>query len=379
MVNRWFVFPVKEALTHRIFGLDLLRSIAIILVVLTHSHFEYIKDLTLIPLPDGVDLFFVLSGYLVGMSLIKTAKQNQGFNLPLVLNFLQRRWFRTLPNYFLFLLINILLIYFGIIKGVLNKYLVTFFVFFQNFHKPYDFLFWESWSLSLEEWFYLLFPFTVLCLARLTRFKMKSGFLFAILVFLASPLIYRVIQFQHNPFLDFDLYFRKLVLTRLDTIGFGLAGAYAHCYYPKFWGKSKNGFFILGLGLLMFLITSGIQNSFFLKTLYFSLMGLSILFLLPKLESFKSENIPLKPFRFLSNISYAMYLVHMPLIQITFRLFNFSNAFYAYCSYFLFWIVLLILSYFVYKVYERPLMNLRERDRTKALILKISSLFSGTK
>jgi len=361
---------MKGEITNRIFGLDVLRSVAIIIVVIAHSDFKYIKDIPLIPLPDGVDLFFVLSGYLIGTIIIKMAEQNQKFDLLVALNFLQRRWFRTLPNYFLFLLINIILIYFGLIKGFLNKYLVTDFVFFQNFHKPYDFLFWESWSLSIEEWFYLAFPLTLLLLFIITKHKIKTKniILTTIIIFLVFPLVYRIIQFQSSPSLDFDLYFRKLVLTRLDTIGFGVMGAYIHWYYDDFWKKSKNIFFIFGFALLIFFITAAINNMLFLKTFYYSLIGLSICLLLPKLESLKDENIPLKPFQFISKISYSMYLIHMPLIQITSKVFLFSNKYEAILIYLTFWILLLLLANFVYRFYERPLMNIRDNIRIRRTV-----------
>src|ERR1700739_504422 len=147
---------------NRIYGLDVLRTLAVCIVVYEHGNF--ILDLaspTLasIKIIDGVDLFFVISGFLIGGILLRGITKTETIKFSFVKKFLVRRWFRTLPNYFLFLCINVLLIAIGISNGYLNRYLITFFVFMQNFIKPYDFLFWESWSLSVEEWFYLLFPF----------------------------------------------------------------------------------------------------------------------------------------------------------------------------------------------------------------------------
>ena len=285
---------MNAVLTNRVFGLDILRTVAIIIVVISHSSINLIEEHGLVYLPDGVDLFFVLSGYLIGKILITTAQQTGGFNISATLNFIQRRWFRTLPNYFLFLIINIILIYFGSIQGTLNKYLVTFFVFFQNFSKPYDFLFWESWSLSIEEWFYLSFPLLLMLMFQITKFKrkVKLVFIFSILVFLICPLLYRI-GFT-NKSLDYDLYCRKLVLTRLDTIGFGLLGAYFKTYYSSTWLKYKNQAFFAGLVLLFLLLSSSSTNHFFKWTFYYTIMGAGILFLLPKLESLTIEKIPLK-------------------------------------------------------------------------------------
>lgn len=361
---------MNEKPISRIFGLDLLRSLAIILVVMEHSRI-LISQHTLfpfIPLPDGVDLFFVLSGFLVGTILIKTTTQSRKFDLEVAFGFLKRRWFRTLPNYFLFLLINILLIYFGLINGYLNKYLVTFFVFMQNFYKPYDFLFWESWSLSVEEWFYLGFPLIMIIIFKVSKYRVKAKqvILSTILLFLVFPLVYRL--YQAGLHIDFDLYFRKLVLTRIDTIGFGLLGAYIHWYHKRFWESRKNLFFILGIALLALLVATNNQPPYFVKTFFYSCIGFAILLTLPKLQSIKEEKIPLKPFRFISKISYSMYLVHLPLLQVISKTINFSGKFESVVIYLLFWLLTIVLSYIVYKIYENPIMNLRDRSIRKSTI-----------
>ena len=72
---------MKEKITNRIFGLDILRSLAIIIVVISHSNFNYISNIHILPLPDGVDLFFVLSGFLIGTIIIKIIEQ-QAYNNP---------------------------------------------------------------------------------------------------------------------------------------------------------------------------------------------------------------------------------------------------------------------------------------------------------
>lgn len=355
---------VEKGDTKRIFGLDVLRSFAIIIVVIVHSDIKYIKDFFNFPLPDGVDLFFVLSGYLIGKIIIQIIEEHQKFDLSLAFNFLRRRWFRTLPNYFLFLLINIVLINLDLIKGFLNKYLITFFVFFQNFYKPYDFLFWESWSLSVEEWFYLSFSVILALLSGLLlsyKVSIKKILLIIILLFIIFPLIFRLIQFYYNPILNFDLYYRKLVLTRMDTIGFGLLGAYLYHYYKRHWNKSRNILSAIGIILLAFLTVNNMGDGFILKTFYFSLTGLSILLLLPKLESMKEEKISYRPFRFISKISFSMYLLHIPLIQIISNRFPVNNLFDAAFQYSIFWILLIILSYLIYRFYEKPLMDLRDR------------------
>src|ERR1043165_8912860 len=85
----------------RIFGLDILRAFAILSVVWVHGGEllppavqRYYRLLS----PDGVSVFFVLSGYLIGGILIRTLAQ-EGAGVRTLWRFWARRWLRTLPNY----------------------------------------------------------------------------------------------------------------------------------------------------------------------------------------------------------------------------------------------------------------------------------------
>src|SRR5690349_15328487 len=120
----------------RVFGLDVMRALAIMLVVLRHSEYmlwEHWPRFPWIPFIDGVDLFFVLSGYLVGGILLRYATTGAP-SARRLLDFWQRRWLRTLPNYYLFLLVNIVLLYFGLSRGQLNYSALYYFFFLQNLY-----------------------------------------------------------------------------------------------------------------------------------------------------------------------------------------------------------------------------------------------------
>ena len=103
----------------------------------------------------GVDLFFVLSGFLIGKIILKQLEKRKttfkdfGY-------FWFRRWFRTLPNYYLVLTINILLYF--LFYGNIVPSVWRFFVFLQNFSEGQIDFFTESWSLSIEEFSYVLGP-----------------------------------------------------------------------------------------------------------------------------------------------------------------------------------------------------------------------------
>jgi peptidoglycan/LPS O-acetylase OafA/YrhL len=84
----------------RNFGLDVLRAAAIMMVLLSHMA----GALNLFGI-YGVELFFVLSGFLIGDILIQTAARLNRFAFEDLTEFWKRRWFRTLPNYYLFLVL----------------------------------------------------------------------------------------------------------------------------------------------------------------------------------------------------------------------------------------------------------------------------------
>ena len=104
--------PFKITISpNRIYGLDILRAAAILFVVLLHGCFitpDRISEKVGIFLLDGVSIFFVLSRFLIGGILIKIlAKEKPNFTT--LFGFWKRRWYRTLPNYYLLLFIHIMI------------------------------------------------------------------------------------------------------------------------------------------------------------------------------------------------------------------------------------------------------------------------------
>ena len=128
----------------RIFGLDIVRAAAIFFVL--HIHAGNFVPKQVAPFYnkffyDGVGVFFVLSGFLIGGILIKQVEKYK-FNFKSLLYFWVKRWSRTLPNYFLFLVILLMIEYFtvknngypytnsmNITTGAINKYGDNFFLF----------------------------------------------------------------------------------------------------------------------------------------------------------------------------------------------------------------------------------------------------------
>jgi len=231
---------------NRLFGLDLLRAIAILIVLLGHGDLILRQNFPNFPvfwIIDGVDIFFVLSGYLIGNILIKSFIKYDDTSIPVsaITHFWKRRWFRTLPPYFLVLIISLIICYimYGNFHGFSYKYIF----FIQNLKNPHPDFFAVAWSLAVEEWFYLLFPSLVFILKLVfPKLKLKKILLIAILIFIILPIFYKIkkasfFAFGEHPDYVWDSFFRKIVLTRLDTIVFGVLGAYINYFYSSFWRK----------------------------------------------------------------------------------------------------------------------------------------------
>jgi peptidoglycan/LPS O-acetylase OafA/YrhL len=346
---------------NRVFGLDVMRCLGMFFVLILHSQPLLSKNFNvsfLSVIPDGVELFFVLSGYLIGRLIIRDFVDSEQLTVKTVINFLQRRLFRTIPNYYLFLIINILLITIGWIPGTLNKYLITYPVFLQNFHKPYDFLFWESWSLSVEEWFYFLLPNVVLFFSVFNNRRIK--FLSIILLFIVVPSIIRIICYSE--YLDFDLFFRKLVIMRLDACIYGVLIAFLmNQYYSVFKNQIVN-IILLIMGIILFFgLNRILDNDFFQKTLYFNLQGIALMFCIPFLVHWKINSFQIKIIiSHLSLMSYAVYLIHLPILNVLNYFLPPIENYQMIFVYLIYFIITFLLGHIVLIYYEKPLMEVRE-------------------
>ena len=185
----------------------------------------------------------------------------------------------------------------------------------------------------------------------------KKVYFQVVVMWLIIPLLYRISQ--SSELLDTDLYFRKLVLTRFDTIAYGLLFAYIHFYYASFWIKFKNLLFVFGIILMSSILSLDIQEISFKQTLYFSIMSLSIALLIPKISTITITSYWTTPITYLSKISYAMYLVNLPIFHIL------ENSTWSqtmpHLSLLMFWLCSIGLSAIIFRYYERPLMNLRDK------------------
>lgn len=357
----------KSDTGQRIFGLDLIRAIAIILVLLVHSGFmlnnTYFEGFPWVRLPDGVDVFFVLSGFLIGSILLKEIHHPTGFDSRRLARFWKRRWFRTLPNYYLILLANYLVVRYGIINEDIDQFSWHFLVFTQNLFHPFYGFFWESWSLSIEEWFYLLTPILILGLMRFI--KPQHAFLIATLVMILAPLIYRISI--ANPEVDYfwwDLRFRKTVVSRLDSIGYGLLAAWLFRSFPQWWHRLRWQALVLGCLLIVMLMqVNASHQSLYMQGPFLSLIPIAVMLFLPAANAWRSAGgLISRSVEHISKISYSMYLINLALVAEVIRD-NFppEGGMDGIMKYLVFWVVVITVSTLLYRFFEKPVMDLRDR------------------
>lgn len=299
-------------------ALDGLRGIAIILILLNH-HFSWvpiIKNTCWV----GVDLFFVISGFLITRILLNTRSDNYFFR-----NFYVKRSFRIFPAYYLTLGIFLIAIanlqLFKIQWDYYFSHLWHLIFYFQNWlyilnpiPEP-QMIFFHFWSLAIEEQFYIVFPLLVWLL------KTPGKIFTLLLCILTASILYRAaIIYYLQPNTE---QFLARYMTRVDGICVGALLAIINC--------SKQGVDIkhslakvflpfLLAHVLLFLVIKISHSSF----PHFAVMGyttISILFgillmlaIREKGSVFKTLNQSL--LKFFGKISYGLYLIHFPIIVI---------------------------------------------------------------
>lgn len=361
---------------HRIYGLDILRALAILFVVINHAgHFfpEPYKTINYYLVMDGVSIFFVLSGFLIGGILIKQLEQKP-IGLKMLFQFWIRRWFRTLPTYFLVLIT--LCLFLSLTHDDFElKSVQSYFYFSQNFAKPHPSFFPEAWSLSIEEWFYLIVPIILVIIIAASHIQPKQAVLTTLILIIISVLALRYYRHTHllipNDYDIWDITFRKQVVTRLDSLMYGVLGASIQYYYLSFWQKYKNIFFLLGITILLFSKYLAPQifaiNSLYSTVFSFCMISTGTLALLPLLSHLKTGRGAIyQALTYLSIISYSMYLINLSLMfrlinNLPWRLILDNPNLTTLAKYILYWIILIPSSILLYKYFESPMTNLRDK------------------
>jgi len=367
----------------RVFGLDLMRAMAILLVVFSHLSWivpnaqGVIPDLMGIAGVLGVEIFFVLSGFLIGHIIYKLYISDD-FSFKTVSYFWVRRWFRTLPNYYLALIINVCVaLYLGF---NLPDNLWRYFLFIQNFASEMPSFFVESWSLSIEEFAYIIGPL-LLCATFFIKTKIpKSKQFLLITLFIIAILTLTKWMYTINDDVKTMRYWnsnlKAVVIYRIDAIYYGVFAAYISLVKPKLWKQSKYIAFALSMIILCVLNVVVPIKYIFIEThpvfwnfWYLPLNSAAILLALPLLSQCqKAQKLISKPITFISIISYAMYLLHysiiLQLMKNTWAAENLPK--FDICIYIITYLSLTIIgAYLVYSLFEKPMTDLRDSSKIK--------------
>ncbi|MEJ5899644.1 acyltransferase family protein [Ochrobactrum teleogrylli] len=342
----------------RNFGLDIVRAAAITMVLISHARQALVSPDNNMALTFGgwfgVELFFALSGLLIGSILIKMF--NQGVTGYSFGRFWFRRWMRTLPAYFFILL------FFWIVYGRVQ---FSDFILLQWPINHNQGVVPVSWSLAVEEWFYILFPLGAL--AASCFFK-KRGMLIAILAAILIPIVVRVhqhyagsepISIRVNPF-------------RFDGMAYGVLIAYliqikrVRDTFQQLWpllvivacllfaaDLYRYSGSLLGLPTPMLprwyhdvagYIVTGLSAASIVLVFYFRRPSLGI--------------IAKSAITYISKVSYSLYLWHMLMFSYSIRFFP---EYRGPILYFVMIIAAIILSYIPYILIEQPFIKIRDK------------------
>ena len=296
-------------------GLDLLRALAIIVVVIYHAALFGFK------LPGridrfgwiGVDLFFVLSGYLIGGQLLAPLARNQRINLG---RFFARRAFRIMPAYFVVLAIYFLLPSwreYPEMSQPLWKFLLS----VQNIGLHGGTAFSHAWSLAVEDQFYLLLPFILLFVNRWPPGAMIVPF---VIVFggiaLRAFLAYQNLGADGVPFRGFQAWIYYPTWTRLDPLVFGVALAAVEKFQRQRWKRLMDlaiWLWLPALGLIAFALYLGESENLTVTVCIwqfpFIAVGMAALLICAISPRLPFCRIAIPGAAFIASIAYSTYLI----------------------------------------------------------------------
>jgi peptidoglycan/LPS O-acetylase OafA/YrhL/lysophospholipase L1-like esterase len=201
-------------MSKRVASLDLLRGAAAFSVAIPHY---FTLNSTDWPIAEAiaiaaVEVFFVLSGFVLAQQILYMVMGNPAANLRV---FLIRRWMRTIPPFLLALLLISLLTNETFTAGFFRYAGYIQNLFYQANSRDY---FPVAWSLAVEEWFYVSFAPLIFLLARVSgRTDRKFAAIVAI-AFILSIVILRAAYFSPD---HWDAEVRRVTIFRIDSIAWG--------------------------------------------------------------------------------------------------------------------------------------------------------------
>lgn len=343
--------------------LDICRASAIILVLFSHGRrllFPILPDAQLFKFGGflGVEIFFVLSGFLIGSIIIEKSSSSED-RWRWIPSFLGRRFLRTYPNYLLFLFLNWLVIDSWRPESIPELW--RYMTFTQSLLSPHPGFFGEAWSLVIEEIFYFIIPIVMFITWRRSAVQ---ALLVTLFIFLVSSLMMRTIFVYSDPELTFNQV-RSTALLRLDSIMIGVLTSYLY-YHGKLWrDRTIKAAPFLALLLIPVIIISMqpdevMDGSLFLKVFLFPIANIAAAGLLVLGMNLRVDNLFYRFVRPVARWSYSAYLVNLLVLSaMSFYLPNVTAD-----TAILYWLgfifTTLILSAVIYNFFERNILLWRD-------------------
>jgi peptidoglycan/LPS O-acetylase OafA/YrhL len=311
--------PILPAAKH-IPELDGVRGLACLMVVIGH----YVPR-PLLPLPifwgTGVDLFFVLSGFLLGGICLDQLGAGNYFTA-----FYARRFFRIVPVYFAWLVVwQVVSFAWPVFRLAFDPQfpLWPYAAYVQNFYMAARLNFGPlflspTWSLAIEEQFYLLLPGVIWLLGG------GRGLVVALALLIASASVSRFLVWYTQP--DWLTVNFLLTFSRWDALFLGVLGAWAYRRQPAIWRRNSLWLWaaVCFVGLLASPLTrlrqlgSGCDVVAFIvavKPSLVSIFYLGIIFLVVS-SPLSGRLLSVKPLIWMGSISYGVYLFHQGLLSL---------------------------------------------------------------
>ena len=356
----------------RIHGLDTLRALAVLLVVLHHyvlfvssaPTFGWVGNVGWV----GVDLFFALSGYLIGNQIFAAMKSPDGFSLT---HFYARRFLRTLPNYWAVLALYFLWPAFRAEAPLLPLW--EYLAFVQNVGLEPGSAFSHSWSLAIEEQFYVLLPAVALLGAALKR-SIRLAWVAIALAFVAGMLIRADLwqELVEGGRYKLYYYFKHIYyssLCRFDELVAGVALALLRNHHPGAWARLARHGNLMGLaGLLVcapaFWLFVDDRYGFGVTVFGFPLLalGFSLLIVSSVAPGSLLHCVRVPGAGPLALWSYAIYLLHKPVCVLGAKWMALQGFGAEHPLTIVALLALSVLTgWLLYKLVETPFMLLRER------------------
>ena len=365
-------------------SIDSLRALAVLAVIIYHVDVNYLPGGFL-----GVDLFFVLSGYLISSLIIKEYRKTGSINLY---NFYLKRARRLLPAVYFMITVGIILMVmfnevllkkshldaiFGYIYSSNWWYIFHKLDYFDSFGSQSPFK--HLWSLAIEEQFYMIFPLLFLLINSKKKgkdgtYKLSKSFLYIVLGLIFVSLITHILLFDINNISR--IYFGT------DTRAFSLlVGVVGAILYPmdklntKITPQENIVYSVVSLISITTLITIMIYTSEYNTWLYrggfllVAILGIIIIISSGKQHTIMAKLLSFKPVVFIGKISYSLYLWHFPILVLTTPVSEIGNPnnFYVILRVILTFIVAIISYVFV----ETPIRKLGFKNYVSVIYKKI--------